>query len=143
MDSDHDGSSECSMSAKSTSSADISSRGGSYHFRWTAADDEKLLELMETYANSSRIWKDVSYAMTDKTSTQCRTRWNYKLNPKRKRPIFESNGNEEENPSDYKKKMNQLRPQPLEGKPCQLIPCTFTMNELVDIFFILNDSGFQ
>lgn len=32
---------------------------------------------------SSRIWKDVAGLMPGKSAVQCRSRWNYKLNPKR------------------------------------------------------------
>ena len=35
------------------------------------------------YAGSSRIWKDVAGLMSGKSAVQCRSRWNYKLNPKR------------------------------------------------------------
>jgi hypothetical protein len=138
IDLDYDGS---EWSLHSTSSSCTFTDNINPHARWTAADDEKLLQLLETYAKSVRIWKDVASAMPGKTSTQCRTRWNYKLNPKRKRPRIESN--EEEDPSDYKKKMNQLRPSFLEVS-YQVEPSMFTPDELVNIYSILNDDlGFQ
>jgi hypothetical protein len=140
VDLDHDGS---EWSVESNSSADSPSvYYGNPHARWTAADDEKLLQLKTTFADSARVWKDVASAMPGKTSTQCRTRWNYKLNPKRKRPRIESN--EEEDPSDYKKKMNQLRPLSLVTSLSRQMPCMLTMDELVNIYSILNDeSGSQ
>jgi hypothetical protein len=33
------------------------------------------------------MWKDVATHMQGKTSTQCRSRWNYKLNPKRNQQV--------------------------------------------------------
>ena len=59
-------------------------RHSSYHSRWSTADDERLLSLVNSFTQSTRIWKDVASCM-NRTAIQCRTRWNYKFNGSRKR----------------------------------------------------------
>lgn len=39
--------------------------------------------LIFLYKGSTKIWKDVACLMSGKSAVQCRSRWNYKLNPKR------------------------------------------------------------
>jgi hypothetical protein len=138
---DDSGSYDCSASVKSASSAGASS-SSSYHARWSAADDQRLMQLKTTFADSAKIWKDVSSAMPGRTSTQCRTRWNYKLNPKRKRPRFESN-EEYEDQNHCESKMGQIRPCYVDVRSFQVEPCMFTMDELVDVCSFLDDSDFQ
>ena len=72
-----------------------------YHARWTPSDDQYLLALVATNnyftGKAGKIsWEDVASTMNEnikgkqRSATQCRTRWNYKLNPKRKRARNES-----------------------------------------------------
>ena len=67
-----------------------------YHARWTPSDDQYLLALVASNnfftGKAGKIsWEDIASTMNEnikgkqRSSTQCRTRWNYKLNPKRKR----------------------------------------------------------
>ena len=60
--------------------------------RWTSSDDKKLKELMKTLKGSTRIWKEISCLMPRKSAVQCRSRWNYKLNPKRQFKKQSNNG---------------------------------------------------
>ena len=52
--------------------------------RWNASEDKMLKELMKTLKDSTRIWKEISRLMPGKSAIQCRSRWNYKLNPNRR-----------------------------------------------------------
>ena len=80
--------SECCRNGYNTSESFLennNSHGTTYHTRWLPSDDQKLLDLVNSFTHSNRIWKDVACNMAGRTAVQCRTRWNYKHNPNRKR----------------------------------------------------------
>ena len=117
-----------------TTSRNSYNHSTTYHTRWLPSDDQMLLDLVNSFTESSRIWKKVVSNMNGRTAVQCRTRWNYKHNPNRKRKCPDNDSEDGSRNSDTKRfsrKLDSLHLHDLHQPP------KLTEDELLNIYLLI------